>query len=414
METTLINDDILTEVGSANSNVYYGKCIECENERSSLGWCNVCDVKILKDNFRNWKSGNPITDEFIKLTQLSATQNLDYLEYIDFDQLILVENTNKGGAFSTIYSAFWLEGPRWIWDEEADQWTRNGPIKVALKILNGSSSMNEEYLSQLYKYRCLLNIHIAEVFGITRDNTSNFILVMKYYDNEDLHSYLDNVKGMLCWRDIVELLWGISEGINKIHEKGLIHGHLHGGNLLIETSSDSVEARVSDVGLHFPLDKANSNIIYGVLPYVAPEVLRGNPIKKASDIFSFGIIMWTLSAGIRPWCNRPHDLKLASDICSGLRPEIIDGTPNVYTQLMTQCWDPDPSKRPTASELNELLGKWINAICDDPHSSELSYEFDIAEENKFSNLDKNEFYQPEIHPESFYTSRHLYFPELVN
>ncbi|CAI2170244.1 20647_t:CDS:2 [Funneliformis geosporum] len=124
----------------------------------------------------------------------------------------------------------------------------------------------------------------------------------------------------------------------------------------VETSSDSVEARVSDVGLHFPLDKANSNIIYGVLPYVAPEVLRGNPIKKASDIFSFGIIMWTLSAGIRPWCNRPHDLKLASDICSGLRPEIIDGTPNVYTQLMTQCWDPDPSKRPTASELNELLG----------------------------------------------------------
>ncbi|CAI2184079.1 14420_t:CDS:1, partial [Funneliformis geosporum] len=61
--------------------------------------------------------------------------------------------------------------------------------------------------------------------------------------------------------------------------------------------------------------------------------------------------MWTLSAGIRPWCNRPHDLKLASDICSGLRPEIIDGTPNVYNQLMAQCWHPNPSKRPIASEL---------------------------------------------------------------
>ncbi|CAI2174324.1 14741_t:CDS:2 [Funneliformis geosporum] len=79
---------------------------------------------------------------------------------------------------------------------------------------------------------------------------------------------------------------------------------------------------------------------------------------KASDIFGFGIIMWTLSAGIRPWCNRPHDLELATEICFGLRPEIIDGTPNAYIQLMTRCWHPDPLKRPTASELYDLLGSW--------------------------------------------------------
>ncbi|CAI2172782.1 72_t:CDS:2 [Funneliformis geosporum] len=65
--------------------------------------------------------------------------------------------------------------------------------------------------------------------------------------------------------------------------------------------------------------------------------------------------MWTLSAGIRPWYNRPHDLKLATDICAGLRPEIIDGTPKAYVELMTNCWDLNPSMRPTASELNELL-----------------------------------------------------------
>ncbi|CAG8769659.1 9551_t:CDS:2, partial [Funneliformis caledonium] len=136
--------------------------------------------------------GNHIIDDFIKYTQLSATQNLDYLEYIDFNQLVLVENKNKGGAYSTIYSAYWLEGPRWIWDEEAEQWTRNGPIKVALKRLNNSLNMSEEYLKQLYKYRpSLLNLHVSEVFGITRDDTSNFMFVIKYYENEDLHSYLD-------------------------------------------------------------------------------------------------------------------------------------------------------------------------------------------------------------------------------
>src|SRR5688500_6751626 len=141
---------------------------------------------------------------------------------------------------------------------------------------------------------------------------------------------------MLCWRDIVEMLWGISGGIEHIHENELFHGNLHGGNLLVENERDSVDARIADVGLHGPVDKKNSNEVYGVLPYVAPEVLKGNSPTKASDIYSFGMIMWTLSAGIRPWCNISHDSKLATEICFGLRPEIIDGTPNVYTQLMIQ------------------------------------------------------------------------------
>ncbi len=138
--------------------------------------------------------------------------------------------------------------------------------------------------------------------------------------------------------------------------------------------------------------------------------MKGNPSTKASDIYSFGMIMWTLSAGIHPWCNRSHDLKLASEICSGLRPKIIDGTPDVYVQLMTLCWHSDPSKRPTASHLYELLGSWIAAI-DEPDSSELSDQFDVAEEKRLSNLEKNKF---QIHPEAFYTSRFLYFPELFN
>ncbi|CAI2178863.1 13420_t:CDS:2, partial [Funneliformis geosporum] len=100
----------------------------------------------------------------------------------------------------------------------------------------------------------------------------------------------------------------------------------------------------------------NKKTIYGVLPYVAPEVLRGNPITKASDFYSFGIVMWALSAGVRPWCNRPHDFKLASEICNGIRPDIIDGTPYDYVKLMTQCWHSDISKRPTASEIYDLLG----------------------------------------------------------
>ncbi|PKB92100.1 hypothetical protein RhiirA5_387887, partial [Rhizophagus irregularis] len=155
-------------------------------------------------------------DNFIKHTQLHANESVEYLEYVNFDQFDLVEDVNKGGAFSTIYSAVLKEGPRRVWDEEAEKWTRNGPVKVALKRLNDSQNISEEYFKQI----------VMELQKILLQATCLF--VMRYYENGDLHSYLDKAQGMPCWRDIVDMLWGISGGIENIHKSGLIHGHLHG------------------------------------------------------------------------------------------------------------------------------------------------------------------------------------------
>ncbi|CAB4405187.1 unnamed protein product [Rhizophagus irregularis] len=73
---------------------------------------------------------------------------MDYLEWIDFDKFYSVKNINKRGAFSSIYSAIWLEGPRWNLDKEAEAWTRNGPIKVILKRLDNSQYMSQEFVNQ--------------------------------------------------------------------------------------------------------------------------------------------------------------------------------------------------------------------------------------------------------------------------
>ncbi|SRR6266540_582598 len=131
------------------SKLSFGKCLECSKKRVSVGWCKDCETNAFKEIFKYWTSGNLKIDNFIKHTQLNATGSTDYLEYIDFERFDLVKNTNKGGAFSTIYSAIWTEGPRRIWDEDAEQWTRNGPIKVALKRLNNSHNISEEYLNQV-------------------------------------------------------------------------------------------------------------------------------------------------------------------------------------------------------------------------------------------------------------------------
>ncbi len=174
---------------------------------------------------------------------------------------------------------------------------------------------------------------------------------MRCYENGDLYSYFEESMGVFCWRDIVDMLWRISAGLNVIHENNLIHGHLHGGNILVENEADSIDAKITDTGLHGPFD-VSSQEIYGVIPFVAPEIFNGNTPSKESDIYSFGMIMWMASAGVRPYYNRPHDLQLVQEICSG------------------------------------LIGSWVSAICDDPEPSDLSEQFDAAEEIKFTNFEK--------------------------
>ncbi|GBC03661.1 hypothetical protein RclHR1_05240010 [Rhizophagus clarus] len=212
--------------------------------------------------------------------------------------------------------------------------------------------------------------------------------------------------GILCWKDIIEMLWSISAGLNFIHKYDLVHGHLHGGNILVENELDSVDAKITDTGLHGRVDEQISQN-YGVIPFVAPEVLNGNTPTKESDIYSFGMIMWMLSAGIRPYHDKPHDKQLIKEICAGLRPNVVSGTPPVFFNLMSQCLDDDPSNRPTASHLYECFGNWVTAICDDPNPSDLSNQFDIAEETKFSNLEKLKFSITPCHEHAIYFSRPL-------
>src|SRR6266536_2389490 len=122
-----------TEPQLLNMVLSYGYCRDCGKELKAASWCNNCEINYLKGNFYNWTSDCSILDNFIRHTQINAKENMDYLEWIDFNQFDLIKFTKKQGAFSSIYSAIWMEGPRLSLDENADEWIRNGPTEVILK-----------------------------------------------------------------------------------------------------------------------------------------------------------------------------------------------------------------------------------------------------------------------------------------
>ena len=96
--------------------------------------------------------------------------------------------------------------------------------------------------------------------------------------------------------------------LHIIHEKNFIHRDFHSGNILLE--KESVGAwQIADLGLSQPANNILlNNEIYGVIPYIAPEIFKGSSFSKESDIYSMGMIMWELTTGCKPFDNIESDI----------------------------------------------------------------------------------------------------------
>ena len=97
---------------------------------------------------QSWtSSGNEKLDEIIRNTQLEAKgfDSYHYLEWIPYDQLTLVEEIGEGG-FATVYRYKWLNGPRYVYENER-YYRKNGV--VALKKFKNSQNISDEFLKEV-------------------------------------------------------------------------------------------------------------------------------------------------------------------------------------------------------------------------------------------------------------------------
>lgn len=172
---------------------------------------------------------------------------------------------------------------------------------------------------------------------------------MRFAPQGDLRRYLLRNFDNLTLPNKLGIAQTICAELEKIHAKGWVHGDLHSGNILLLNEEN---AFISDFGMCRPTDTVEAkDKVYGVISYIAPEIIRGNPYSQAGDIYSLGILLWELACGIIAFADRSHDVNLILDICDGLRPQTCHYSPLVYNDIIKVCWDPDPSKRPSASEI---------------------------------------------------------------
>ncbi|RIB28183.1 kinase-like domain-containing protein [Gigaspora rosea] len=274
------------------------------------------------------------------------------LEFIPYEQFTNIKYLAKG-EFSVIYKAMWVDGPITRWNFKKKNYNRKGNYEVVLKCLNNSEKMDSNCLNELKNFLICKNSHhlanyastIHQYYGITQDPKTN-MMVIKFAQNRDLH-YFVNKTNALSWLEKLNLLNTIALGLLKLHRDfKLIHSDLHSGNILIDETG---EPTIADLGLSKPMDaSSDKNAIYGVIPYVAPEVLKGGKFTKQSDIYSFGMIIWEVISGCRPFSDH-------------------------LVELMNRCWESDPAKRhldadPAKSYLNttniflDIKSRFFNLI----------------------------------------------------
>ena len=180
-------------------------------------------------------------------------------------------------------------------------------------------------------------------------------MILQFVDKGNLRSVLSSDFNNILWEDKIGNLYHIIIDLKNLHKLGYFHKDFHSGNILY---CDSYPL-ISDFGLSGPSNKQKSDDkICGVLPYIAPEVLNGEPYTLSSDIYSFGVIMTEFSSGKPPFHKRKHDTSLALEICNGLRPEFGKGTPEIYKKLAYRCMNANPNQRPTANELYDIILFW--------------------------------------------------------
>ncbi|CAG8779659.1 19414_t:CDS:2, partial [Cetraspora pellucida] len=296
--------------------------------------------------------GNKDIDTFIQDTKSRKQHCDDFVEWIPYSD-INIDKAIAKGSYSEIFVGKW-EPLKQI---EVVNHKESTNLDIVLKVLAESKNSKPEFLKEIkIHYQCLGKCAIP-FYGLT-EHAQGYAMVLKRAICGDLREFIDHNE--LTWINKIEVLSSIAKSLNALHELNIVHRDFHCKNILID---DDTKVFISDFGISSSEDSPTSNEIIGVLPYIAPEVLSGGPYTKQSDIYSFGIIMWDLTSRSQPFSNQSHDLDLAKNIVlGGLRPDVVDGTPEAYKMIMEKCWDSDPSKRPNSSQLIELIENIIKNV----------------------------------------------------
>ncbi|KAM6906319.1 ephrin type-A receptor 7 isoform 2-T2 [Lycodopsis pacificus] len=209
------------------------------------------------------------------------------------------------------------------------------------------------------------------------------MIVLEYMENGSLDGFLRKHDGQFTVIQLVGMLRGIAAGMRYLSDMGYVHRDLAARNILVNSN---LVCKVSDFGLSRVIDD-DPEAVYtttgkmqdimhliftpatdlhfteqgGKIPvrWTAPEAIQYRKFTSASDVWSYGIVMWeVMSYGERPYWDMSNQ-DVIKAIEEGYRlPAPMDCPPGLH-QLMLDCWQKDRAERPKFDQIVGILDKMI-------------------------------------------------------
>uniref|UniRef100_A0A3B3ZUA8 receptor protein-tyrosine kinase n=1 Tax=Periophthalmus magnuspinnatus TaxID=409849 RepID=A0A3B3ZUA8_9GOBI len=235
---------------------------------------------------------------------------------------------------------------------------------VAIKTLKGgyTEKQRRDFLSEASIMGQFQHPNIIHLEGIITASCP-VMIITEFMENGALDSFLRLNDSQFTPIQLVGMLRGIASGMKYLAEMSYVHRDLAARNILINSN---LVCKVSDFGLSRFLQENSSDPTYtsslgGKIPirWTAPEAIAFRKFTSASDVWSYGIVMWeVMSFGERPyWDMSNQDVINAIEQDYRLPPP--PDCPTHLHQLMLDCWQKDRSARPRFSDLVSALDKLI-------------------------------------------------------
>jgi Tol biopolymer transport system component/predicted Ser/Thr protein kinase len=225
---------------------------------------------------------------------------------------------------------------------------------VAVKFLSGDvadATARRRFQREAQMASSLNHPHILTVYDAGEIEGKQY-LVTEYIDGGTLEDWERREKR--TWRQVVELLTGVADGLATAHAANILHRDIKPANILVTKSG---YAKLADFGLAKLADDAQLDLtrtltdgrtrpgmVIGTIPYMSPEQASGQKVDARGDIFSFGAVLYRMLAGRRPFEGKSN-LEVLQKVIHET-PQPLDGGIPVGLRLMVEkALEKDPAER---------------------------------------------------------------------
>uniref|UniRef100_A0A672MIV6 Ephrin type-B receptor 3 n=1 Tax=Sinocyclocheilus grahami TaxID=75366 RepID=A0A672MIV6_SINGR len=237
-------------------------------------------------------------------------------------------------------------------------------IIVAIKTLKAgyTDRQRRDFLSEASIMGQFDHPNIIRLEGVVTKSRP-VMIVTEFMENGALDSFLRLNDGQFTVIQLVGMLRGIAAGMKYLSDMNYVHRDLAARNILVNSN---LVCKVSDFGLSRfleddPTDPTYTSTLGGKIPirWTAPEAIAYRKFTSASDVWSYGIVMWeVMSYGERPyWDMSNQDVINAVEQDYRLPPPM--DCPTALHQLMLDCWVKERNLRPKFSQIVNTLDKLI-------------------------------------------------------